>query len=681
METRKKINHLLLFTFFLPFTICGWSQTQYALIVAIGHYPSDPAMNKNWSSLSSKNDADILQKALISQGFLQQNIFLLEDSMATPDQIAQRFGRLTQLVKKGDMVWFHFSGHGQQVQDLNGDEPDGFDEALVTYSAPTECRPEYRGEDHLIDDQLQGYFSQLSLALGQSGHLLVTLDACHSGTASRGVEELVRRGTDKTLDYSCNKEQNNFKQSSYSLPKTTEWEDIIKEEKNKASMVVISGCSAQEVNYEYKVNNVGYGTLTWALCEAMNSPSFPDMSYQQMFISIRQIIQKNMLKLSQYGKFKINQSPQFEGNIHSKVLNGTAKNAPSFFEVSNTMGLDIEIQAGLLNGINLGDSIDFALISDPSKTIQRGVVSDITSKEAVVHVTQKKLEKNAAKYQATVGFSPIQSTPILLYWMGNKKKQKEIVKVLESHPKIKWTEYKEEADFVFTTDGKTWQLETPTGQAHRKMAPISLDSTQWLHQWIGQLERVEQFKKLEISQSSQDIDWDYIAVEKCNECAVSDDIFDFSCIKKPKSFYRKTTWKDGQVGVLAKDHLMDMIVINRNEKPRYLTVVNFLTNGALQAGHSVKLPTDVLLTPNVPFHLIMTQNEIGEEIYKYIISEEPLHIENSSIFLDGAQQAGKRGLGDSSEVLSLLAPTDIGTRGIQKNVSIEIINFKVKTVD
>ena len=40
-------------------------------------------------------------------------------------------------------------------------------------------------------------------------------------------------------------------------------------------------------------------------------------------------------------------------------------------------------------------------------------------------VTQKKLEKNAAKYQATVGFSPIQSTPILLYWMGNKKKQKE----------------------------------------------------------------------------------------------------------------------------------------------------------------------------------------------------------------------------------------------------------------
>jgi hypothetical protein len=681
MESTMNVLRFLIIGYILGcLSPCASGQTQHALIVAIGEYPSHPEQKKNWSDLSSKNDADILQKALLKQGFEAKNIHVISDSIATKKDIDVAFRQLKQEVKQGDIVWFHFSGHGQQIQDLNNDEPDGYDEALITYSAPTECISGYFGEDHLLDDELQQYFSQLTQALGTKGHLLVTLDACHSGTASRGVEDLVRRGTDKTFDFSCHIQQNE-NLISYSPPKTTEWEDLLKEEKNKASMVVISGCTAQEVNYEYKVNNVGYGTLTFALCEAMNNAQFSEMTYQQMFILIRQIVQKNMLKISQYGKFKINQSPQFEGNIHAQVLNGTAKNAASFFEVSNTMGLDIEIQAGLLNGINLGDSIDFALISDPSKTIQRGVVTDINSKEAVVHVTQKKLEKNAAKYQATVGFSPIQSTPILLYWMGNKKKQKEIVKVLESHPKISWTEYKEEADFVFTTDGKTWHLETPTGQAHRKMTPISIDSTQLLRQWIGQLERVEQFKKLEISQSSQGIDWDFIAVEKCNECAVSDDILDFGCIKKPKSFYRKTTWKDGQVGVLAKDHFMDMIVINRNEKPRYLTVVNFLSNGAIKAGRYENLPSDVLLSPNIPFHLISKQDEIGEEIYKYIISEEPLHIENSSIFLDGAQQAGKRGLGDSSEVLSLLAPTDIGTRGIQKNVSIEIINFKVKTVD
>jgi hypothetical protein len=138
------------------------------------------------------------------------------------------------------------------------------------------------------------------------------------------------------------------------------------------------------------------------------------MTYQQMFILIRQIVQKNMLKISQYGKFKINQSPQFEGNIHSQVLNGTAKNAASFFEVSNTLSLDIEIMAGQFNGISVGDSIDFSLITEPHKNIQRGVVTEVTPQQAVVHVGQKILEKNAAKYQATEkekrNFAPFYAT-------------------------------------------------------------------------------------------------------------------------------------------------------------------------------------------------------------------------------------------------------------------------------
>jgi len=213
------------------------------------------------------------------------------------------------------------------------------------------------------------------------------------------------------------------------------------------------------------------------------------------------------------------------------------------------------------------------------------------------------------------------------------------------------------------------------------MIALSLDSIQALHQWIFELERVEQFKKLEIVQSTQNIDWDFIAVEKCESCEVRADIMDFSCIKRPKSYYRKSEWKNGQRGLLQKNQLMDMVVVNRSEKPRYLTVVNFLSDGSLQAGTSVKLPSDVLLAPNAPFHLIMNQNEIGEETYKYIISEEPLHIENSSIFIDGAQQAGKRGLGDSGEIFDFLSPAQLGTRGISKDISIEVINFNVKTVE
>jgi metacaspase-1 len=671
---------LIRIIFFILLPLSCFAQKQHALIVAIGEYPNVPEQKKNWSDLSSKNDADILQKALLKQGFEAKNIHVVSDSLATKKNIDLAFRQLTDEVKPGDVVWFHFSGHGQQIQDLNKDEPDGYDEALITYAAPTECVNGYLGEDHLLDDELQQFFSRLAEKLGPKGHLLVTLDACHSGTASRGVEDLVRRGTDKTFDFSCHIEQN-AQSLGYAPPKTTEWEDLLKEEKNKASMVVISGCTAQEVNYEYKVNNVGYGTLTFALCEAMNNAQFNQMTYQQMFILIRQIVQKNMLKISQYGKFKINQSPQFEGNIHSQVLNGTAKNAASFFEVSNTLSLDIEIMAGQFNGISVGDSIDFSLITEPHKNIQRGVVTEVTPQQAVVHVGQKILEKNAAKYQATVGYSPVRITPILLYWSGNTKKKKEILPLFTQHPNIQWTENKEEADYLFVTENKTWMLQNPQGKAHRNMAALSLDSISTLHQWISQLERVEQFKKLELVQSTQNIDWDFIAVEKCESCEVKEDLMDFTCIKRPKSFYKKTEWKDGQKGVLQKNHLLDMIVINHNDKPKYLSVINFMSDGSLAAGNAFKLPTDLLLQPHVPFHLIMNQNEIGEETYKYIISEEPLHIENSSIIIDGAQQAGKRGIGDDEAVLSFLAPVNVGTRGINKNVSIEIINFQVKTVE
>ncbi len=657
-----------------------WAQEKHALIIAIAQYPNDPAQNLNWSKLSSKNDADLLYQSLLKQGFKENNVTVLLDSMATKKGILHAMNVLDKKVTAGDVVWIHFSGHGQQVEDLNHDEPDGYDEALVTYSAPTECRVGYQGEEHLLDDDLQKHFSSLSQQLSKKGHLLITLDACHSGTASRGIEDLVRRGTDKTFDYQCNKKEETIAHQ-YAPPKTTEWEDLLQSEQNKASMVVISGCSAQEVNYEYKVNNTGYGTLTYALCEAMNNPQFSKMTYQQLFILIRQIVQKNMLKISQYGKFKITQSPQFEGNIHTQVLNGTAKEAASFFEVSNTLQLDIEIMAGLFNGISIGDSIDFALITEPSKKIIRGVVTEVNPQQAVVHVRQKILEKNAAKYQATVAYAPMQLAPILLYWSGNKKKQKEIGSILTRHPKIQWTENKDNADFIFVVDNKTCSLQNPNGKLHRNMTAISLDSLQKIENHLAQLERVEQFKKLEMIQSSRNIDWDFIAVEKCESCEVKEDLMDFSCIKRPKSYYKQTDWHHGQKGVLQKNHLLDMIVINRNEKTKYLNVINFTSDGSLLAGNAYKLPTDVLLQPQVPFHLIMNQNEVGEETYKYIISEEPLHFENSSIFVDGAQQAAKRGVGNNSEILDFLSPANVGTRGISKEVSIEIMNFQIKTIE
>ena len=43
---------------------------------------------------------------------------------------------LIDRVQRGDIAYFHYSGHGQQIADDNGDEADGYDETLVAIDAP-----------------------------------------------------------------------------------------------------------------------------------------------------------------------------------------------------------------------------------------------------------------------------------------------------------------------------------------------------------------------------------------------------------------------------------------------------------------------------------------------------------------------------------------------------------------
>ena len=49
----------------------------------------------------------------------------------TRANITQEFQWLSQGAQPGDILFLHYSGHGTQTRDLDGDEADGYDEALV----------------------------------------------------------------------------------------------------------------------------------------------------------------------------------------------------------------------------------------------------------------------------------------------------------------------------------------------------------------------------------------------------------------------------------------------------------------------------------------------------------------------------------------------------------------------
>ena len=121
---------------------------KYALIVAISNY----APSTGWNKLNSENDIPLIKESLKRQGFKEENIRIMRDKEGTKTGILTAMQQqFLGKAKAGDICVFHFSGHGQQVMDDNGDEADGYDEALVTYDSPMDYEPGV--EKHQPGDQ------------------------------------------------------------------------------------------------------------------------------------------------------------------------------------------------------------------------------------------------------------------------------------------------------------------------------------------------------------------------------------------------------------------------------------------------------------------------------------------------------------------------------------------------
>lgn len=144
-------------------------------------------------------------------------------------------------------MYIHFSGHGQQITDLDGDEHDGFDEAWIPYDALQEPTPDYHGERHITDDQLNKWLHQLRTKVGKTGAIIVVSDACHSGTATRNISDTsVIRGTSASFVLSAPRQQ-------FTKPRNLEG-------------LSISACSDTECNRQTVAENgKPCGSLTYAL--------------------------------------------------------------------------------------------------------------------------------------------------------------------------------------------------------------------------------------------------------------------------------------------------------------------------------------------------------------------------------------------------------------------------------
>lgn len=91
---------------------------------------------------------------------------------ATRAKVLAGIRAAAKALRAGDLFFLSYSGHGGQVPDIDGDEPDKKDETWCLY------------DGQLIDDEL--YFELSRFAAGV--RILVLSDSCHSGSVTRAPQ-------------------------------------------------------------------------------------------------------------------------------------------------------------------------------------------------------------------------------------------------------------------------------------------------------------------------------------------------------------------------------------------------------------------------------------------------------------------------------------------------------------
>ncbi len=240
------------------------AQNKRALIVGISTYnPRGVNSNTVWNNIHGTNDTELIKRTLRQQGF---TINSLKESKATAYNIRKAFAKLMKETKKGDVIYIHFSGHGQAVEDMNGDEQDGWDEAIIPVDAAAVYSPKsYRGENHILDDELYGYFKTLRSKIGSNGMLYATIDACHSGSSYRGedVEDTIYvRGTDNGFSFTGKR---------YTPRIDKRGHIVVGKAKGMSDVCIIEACRSYEVNTEIKENGIYYGPLSFYINKVLSS--------------------------------------------------------------------------------------------------------------------------------------------------------------------------------------------------------------------------------------------------------------------------------------------------------------------------------------------------------------------------------------------------------------------------
>jgi hypothetical protein len=229
-------------------------------------------------------------------GFAASDIRTLLDAQATKKAMQTGIKELVAGASKGDTLVLHYSGHGANVPDKNGDEADGRDEIL--------CPHDLDWKDPLTDDWLRQTFNRLKRGVS----LTVIMDCCHSGTNTRAIlppdAKVIPRYLPNPWDIMAEesgrrlrgKVRGELRASSAAARRRS---DVVNAE---IPELLITGCRSTQTSADAHIGGSYNGALTWNLVAAIRKAKGK--------LSYRELHANTVAKLKTGG---FDQVPQLEG--------------------------------------------------------------------------------------------------------------------------------------------------------------------------------------------------------------------------------------------------------------------------------------------------------------------------------------------------------------------------------
>lgn len=204
---------------------------------------------------------------------------------------------LIEGARADDALFLHYSGHGGQTEDLDGDEDDGYDEVIYPL--------DYKTAGHIVDDEIHHVVVK---PLMPGVRLTAIFDSCHSGTvmdlpyvySTKGVAKEPNlaaeagQGLLSAVSAYASGDMAGVAKSVFGFAKTAFKGDgahkkTIETKTSPADVIMWSGSKDDQTSADASIAQQATGAMSWAFISAIKAN--PQQSYVQLLNSVRDLLE------------------------------------------------------------------------------------------------------------------------------------------------------------------------------------------------------------------------------------------------------------------------------------------------------------------------------------------------------------------------------------------------------